>query len=205
MRNYESETSVSDQAYLHTTQSGALVPLIQSVITGALITAPIVIILVKLNATDIFTWSLLVFFSITAGMWTYSWMHWLGLTLERMTGIDLNGDGVICDEVIVPVRVDIEQTDDNIHTTTRARFPNERKLVAVADAIVNSGASFSVREIVEKRKLLSRSEFEDMREEMVNRGIIALKNPVFPHIGYDVTRAGKAVFRDLLDRPPLPY
>ena len=208
MRNYENDSNniaIAEQYYLHTTQSGAIVPLIQSVITGALITAPIVIILIKINAEDIFTWGLLVFFSVTAGMWIYSWMHWLGLTLEHLTGIDINGDGRIGDEIVRPVRVDIEEMDDNIHITTRARFPSERKLIAVADAIVNGGASFSVREIVEQRKLLSRSEFEEMREEMLARGMVTLKNPEYPKLGYDVTRAGRAVFRDILDRPPLPY
>lgn len=200
----EQNNNIADQSYLHTPQVGAILPLIQAVITGLVITMPIAVMLFKFNATDLFLWSLFIFCSVTAGMWTYLWLHWLGLTLERVTGIDINGDGVIGDEIVVPVRVDIEQTDGNSHTTTRASFPSERKLVAVADAIVNCGASFSVREIVEKRKLLSRSEFEDMRAEMVSRGIIAMKNAEFPQLGYDVTRAGRAVFRDLLDRP-LPY
>ena len=193
--------------YLHKKEAGWETPLKQSIITGvgASSIPTLLMIRAKVSPVDILTWSLVIFFAVALAVWLYILWAWFALTMERVTGLDLNRDGVIGSkpgpEIVRPIRIDMQSTPNGYPQTTIARFPSERKLIAVAEAVINQEAAFSFGEIVTNRRLCSQSEFKSIQEEMLARGIVAYKNPEFPKLGMEITEAGRVVFMDLLDRP----
>lgn len=192
---------ISDQSYLHTRESGARLPLEQSLATGAFVAvlAAIPMIRAGWKFIDVLTGVIIAFVVPALIVWLYLLYRWISLTvLERAVGIDINGDGRIGDEVIIPVRVDTTETKSGYTQVERASFANGRKLAAVARAVV-AGAPFSQREMVDNRKLLSRGEFDEMKDEMLERGIIIYRNPEYPKLGFEMTRAGGAVMRNMAD------
>jgi hypothetical protein len=146
---------------------------------------------------SMFFWTMIVFLVVTLSMWLFLLYSWFVLSIERVTGRDINGDGVIGPtigaEIIHPVRVDV--TNGNV--TSRASFENGRKLADVADAIL-AGASFSQREL---SYILSRKEFETMRDEMLARDLLVMRSPENPQQGYVFTPEGMAMLTDIADRP----
>ncbi len=180
--------------------SGWMVPLIQSATTGALVTVPMLVLMVyyRVHLVDAFVWSTVTFCVITWCMWMYLWWAWFCVTMERITGHDINGDGVIGDpqigaEIIHPVRVDVTQGN----MTHWARFDNAKKLADVAEAIV-AGRPFAQRELSD---ILSRNEFNRMADELLARDLISWRDEEHPQQGYLLTDTGRAMMADVANRP----
>jgi cell division protein FtsW (lipid II flippase) len=195
---------VGRQAHMHTREAAFWAPFTQSLGTGfflALVVAVIVFL-----ARYRYAWQaiLISFVIVSAVVWIVLQYRNLALTLaENITGRDIDGDGNIgsaAPEKVIPVRVDIAHYDEygNLISVERARFKNEKKMIAIADAIVNRGVSFSVGAMVEREKILTRSEFDVIRVEMEKRGMIVIRDKDHPNLGWAITRAGMAVFRDFL-------
>ncbi len=192
--------------YLHKKEAGWETPLKQSAITGFFFAGipTIIMIRAKMQIVDILTWSLVIFFAVALIVWLFILWQWIGLTMERVTGRDLNGDGVIGKtgpEVTRSIRVDMHSTQNGYPQTTIARFPRESKLIAIAQAVIKEGAAFSFGEIVTNRGLCTQSEFKVIQEEMLAREIFAYKNPEYPKLGMEPTEAGRVMLTELINRP----
>ena len=88
-----------EKAFLHTQQAGAFLPLLQSVITGILLGLLALAVLLVLRVRDAWVWAALIGLSVTTLVWAALQLHWFLLTrIEKMTGMDLNGDGLIGQE-----------------------------------------------------------------------------------------------------------
>lgn len=165
---------ILETSYLHKREAGYVIPLLQSATTGAIIAALVLVLMAMSHAEllSMFYWTLVTFLVVMLIMWIVLLYSWFALSIERVTGRDLNGDGVIGpkigDEVIHPVRVDV--TNGNV--TNRASFASGRQLADVADAIL-AGASFSQPALVPD--ILSRAEYETMRDDSRHRSLLGSK------------------------------
>ena len=195
---------MSENNHLHTREGGAIVPLAQACATGSFVAilAAIPMIRAGWRIEDVFTGVIIAFVVPALTVWLGLLYHWFKLTvIEQYTQLDIDGDGVIGKEQIIPVRLDITEITQGGYTqVTRASFVDGRKLAAIARAVV-SGSPFSQREIVEKLKICSRGEYEEIRDEMIDRGIVVLKNPERTGLGTEFSRAGMAAMRDMADTP----
>ncbi len=201
MENDSPPLKILETSYLHKREAGFTIPLYQSMATGGFAAAIVLVLMAMYGRVEwrsMFYWTMITFLVITLIMWMILLYNWFILSIERFTGRDINGDGVIGPtvgaEIIHPVRVDV--TNGNV--TNRASFANGRKLADVADAIL-AGASFSQPALVPD--ILSRAEYETMRDEMLARDLLVMRDPNNSKQGYVFTPEGMAMLTDIADRP----
>lgn len=189
--------NIKVQEYLHTPLAGALVPFVQSAITGALVAAIALAVLVKLRVKDWPFWTLIAFLAVTFLVWLFLQRHWFTLTnVEHMTGLDINQDGMIGEQMPRhKVKVDILQEHDGGSTIKTAELPATEADLSVMASGLLSGRPFTEREWTGAGKPLSVNQFRAMRVEMLGRGIIELANQKAPQQGFKLTRSGVAVMR----------
>ena len=210
MRTYKQDVPTH---YLHTGAAGATLPLSQALITGILVGLTVLASMIYYRVSDGPFFALIAGLVVATGTWLFSIRHWFNLTvLENYTGLDIDNDGVVGDPessepvAVRPVRVDIEERDhQGRHVgTTRATFPNEWRMIQLAEHIIINKGTFSEPALCGKGKILTPKEYQEIKTEMLARGMLVARNPREPKQGYEVTRAGLAVMRDMLDRPPSP-
>jgi len=201
--------TISAQEYLHSANAGAGVPLLQATITGLVIAIPVLVILLKNRVTDAWYWAAGVWALIQAITWIINQMHWFSLTnIEKLTGIDLNKDGVIGDgkgmpgESVRTIKINLHEISEGGYVSvTTARFPVDEESMAILAAGLLNGIPFAERYWIGAGKIFSQAQFRDIRSEMLKRGILELANPKSPQQGYQLTRAGRACMRDLASHP----
>lgn len=210
------QQKVSGQAYLHTREAAAYVPLLQSVFTGFLLALLVFIglLLARVFILDALLWALVAWVLVVAAVWIGLQFHWFSLTnLERLTGLDINRDGVIAAPPASPARetrrtvqvLDIREVTPNGHlkiTTARFDAP-EWKLVALAQGLL-AGKPFAERQWTGENGPFSQSEFDRLRAEMLQRGLLRQKSVKSKTQGYELTPAGRAVMQDFASRSPTP-
>lgn len=191
---------ILDNTYLHKREAGFTIPLYQSLATGGFSAAIVLLLMLMYGSIQwrsMFYWTMMVFLVVTFIMWMVLLYNWFILSIERFTGRDINGDGVvgpvIGEEIIHPVRIDVIQGN----ATDRVFYANGKQLADVADAVL-SGVPFSQRRL---SHILSRSEFERMRDELKERFLLEERDPKNPEQGYQLNERGIAMFRDIADRP----
>lgn len=138
----------------------------------------------------------------------YSWLSYRGGwndRLERMLGIDLNLNGVIgpAPQPAEPERVRVEVIQDQGSKGDFIDLPYPSKLPELAAGIVN-GKQFALSVWTGNGHLFSRSEFEEVRDEMLERGLLRWRNERNPAQGVDVTAVGRAVLKRLAKQSPTP-
>jgi hypothetical protein len=205
------QDDIAAQAYLHTLQAGAWVPLQQAGITGALAGLLVTLVCLKYRVTDWWFIGLIVMSGVTIVMWGALQKHWFSLTtvkLENMTGLDLNRDGKIGQAKTHSVRVNIHESNDNGYQqrTQAVNLPIDEQTLATFASALLGGRPLTEREWAGSGKPLSIEQFREMRGEMLKRGLAALSNPKSPQQGYKLTRAGRAVMEHFaaLGQTPSP-
>lgn len=144
-------------------------------------------------------------FPFELGLWvgsTAAFIAWLDyrhswrVFLERLSGIDLNGDGVIGEEPTgkrEPVRVEVISNEgrqgDYIDLPAR-----ENQLRQLADGLI-SGKQFSQSVWTGNGAPFSRSEFEALRSEFIRRKLARWRKEGAPGQGIELTPPGWAVIR----------
>lgn len=124
--------------------------------------------------------------------------QWL---IERISGADLNGDGVIGmpeQPPALPEKVRVEVIQDEGRRGDFIDLPaSAEKLKALANGIVNQNRQFALSLWVGNHGIFSRSEFENLRAVMLERGLARWKNDKSQNQGVELTRQGLAVMRYL--------
>ena len=200
------EQRVSEQAYLHTSQAGAWVPLQQAGISGLLAGAFVMAICLKLNVQDGWFYALIGCMGVTIVMWTVLQFHWFNLTaLEKFTGLDLDGDKEVGEPqqpVVNTVRVNIhEVSEDGYPRMQTANFPvSPEDLTKLARGLL-AGRPFSEGEWCGDGKPFSKKQFKAMRTEMLQRKLIKLRNPKpgGGSQGFILTKSGEATMKRLVE------
>jgi hypothetical protein len=185
---------ITAQEYLHTHTAGALVPLAQAAITGALVAGIACTVLVWQSVPDTLVYTVLTFLGVTLAAWIVLQRHWFSLTaIEKATGLDINGDGVIGEKTKRNhvVSIDLRTIDQGgYQKSVRVDLPVSEQDLAIVAAGIVAGRPFTEREWTGSTNPLSVNQFRDIRDEMIKRGILEPVNPKAPQQGYKFTMAG---------------
>jgi hypothetical protein len=189
--------------YLHTVEAGALLPLIQSLIWGAL--AGLGALVLSVTGRQSFRGSLLwtcgAFVVVTGLAWMAYQRHWFSISsLEKLMGVDIDGDGVIGSQAVTPeVTIRLQDTQDGAYQETRISLPATMEQLRTLAAGVLSGVPLAEGHWIgqSRGQPFSKAQFYALRAEMIRRGLVEYINPTAPAQGYQLTRAGMAVMRYL--------
>lgn len=210
--NQNPKETGNNRAFLHTAQAGAILPFLQSTMTGFLsgMVAFLMLLKFRVMALDALFYGAMVWLVVQAVCWLVLQLHWFNLTkLEKLTGLDLNRDGAIGEEPAHEtrhtVRVDIQEVAAGGHlrvTTARFAVP-EWKMVELANGLM-SGTPFSEKAWTGSNGVFSKNEFRVLRDEMLKRRLIRPASQKSASQGYVLTLSGIAAMRNLAGHSPTP-
>lgn len=131
-------------------------------------------------------------------LWTWIWLMRKRLGwIEQLLGIDLNRDGVIGHPSgSEPVRVEI--IDNQPGGYLRGDFLDldiDRERLAMLGLLLDRGATFSHASLAGAGKILSRSEYETLREAWLMAGLVRWVNDRSRNQGLELTGKGRALAR----------
>ena len=189
-----STPSYAEKQFLHTQTAAVFVPLLQSAVTGLIVFVICLVIALKVNARDVFSWPL-VFGIVTFGcVWLMLQTRWITLTnIERMIGRDLNGDKLIGkpEQATAPKVIRIEHIESGRYSSRDIRLTaSEEQLFKLAEGF-HLGRAFAEKEWTPQSKGFSTAEFRTLRAEMIKGGLIELKNGGEPRQGFKLTADGE--------------
>ncbi len=207
MKQYEQEAplttglhSLNESDYLHSVRAGLVVPLLQSVTIGLLVTIIASVILEYNDIVDWFRWSglmglvtVLLFFLNGLRLWRH-----LVRLVERELQVDLTPN----DGVGVPpktIRVDVMSGTKEYPRGDRIDLPYPDRLPRFAAGVL--GGMPMTRKVWvssnSRDKLFSEPEMANLIGKLLEYGIIRLINERDNSSGYEPTESGNAVFEEL--------
>ncbi len=184
------------------------VPLIKAMISGTLTGSLIfsVFLFIPFFAQHLIKIALLSVISCIAAYWFYFAQNELYL-LEAVLGIDINQDGFIGEpgaeaglepgpgtELEQPTHIEVISNGGQQSSFLNLPVPYA-KLRKVA-AICKASNSYTIRSLTGKNKPLSSAEYEDLKQELLKRGLLEFRNIDNPNLGIIFTAPGV----DLLDK-----
>lgn len=139
------------------------------------------------------------------GMWLLLQRNWVKMTtIERLTGLDLNRDGVVGKaepQQVRRVRVQVDRETEAGHIGVSRIFDlpaSSEQMTALADGLLTGGMRFSVREWCGQGHPFSMAEFHALRQEMLRRGMIESVSDKDNRVGYKLTNEGRQVLQEFL-------
>ena len=177
--------------------AAVVIPLTQSLITGALSGMTFTAVCWALEWPNPGKFGLVGSLAVTTAVWISSAAAWLK-RLERVLGTDLNGDGYIGQappvdrEPAAPVRIEI--VSDSGRRSDFLSLPAEPDQLKALGAALIGGESFSVHRWTGPKGLFTRSQFDQLRQEFINRGLMRQAGQA-ANQGYCLTGKGRAVMR----------
>ena len=175
-----------------------LVPLGQALVTGGLLAGLLVFVSPRWSRAGPLTCSRCGRsrrLAITAS----AWLVLLGQTrrllwaVERLTGRDLDGDGQAGEPQVI--RVEVTNGKQEVYLD----LPGKPQALATLARGVLNGRSFAEDTWSGRGGLFSRSEFRQLRDTLIERGLAVWRNPNAKAQGVELTAAGRAVFRRLAE------
>lgn len=199
-----------DKEYLHTLEAGAWLPWMQSVMTGFVLGLIALGLSYVMRARSPWSWAIVI-----GGLgWVLSWLvlqwHWFGLTrLESWSGLDLNHDGRIGDELHhepVEVRVKVERVNDGgTYQELIYNLPGTiEQLTALAEGLLIGDMSLSERAWTGSGNPFSVSEFRSLRSELIRRGLVELASDKDARQGFILTVEGRECLSGFIEPTPSP-
>lgn len=181
----------------YTIQVAVLIPLFQSITTGSAF-GSVVLAAGELSGRSDALWIAAVVLAVTTAI------TWL-ILLRRWLDAASWGDGYTYSHTRTqePVRLELE-SEDGRHVAIIDLPASQEQLMALASGIL-SGASLSESTWCGSGAPFSRSEFAQLRAELIKRGLAAWSSPRTPARGIVLTKPGEAAMRyfaSLADDPP---
>jgi hypothetical protein len=191
----------ADRQFLHTFLAGALLPLVQATITAVMAFIGTMTLLYIFNAIDLLKPALITASVVWVLTWLYLQRRWLNLTaFERMTGIDINGDGQIGKPAknSEPLVIRLDQVGSNGHyrSQTMALDVTTEQLRILAQGLLN-GDSFGERKWTGSGKPFSSRQFRNLRSVWLKRGLLEVVSDKDGRQGFDFTDEGWATLEKL--------
>ena len=196
-------TPYSDKSFLHTQTAAVVVPLMQSAVTGVIVFIVALAIAWIIDAMDIFSIPAALGLATFAGSWVGLQWRWISLTqLERMMGVDLNGDGVIertpsKEPRVVKVQVTHVKDNGSLQVDLIGLPCTDVQLRQLAEGLLG-GMRFTEAEWCGNGKPFSVAELKLLRQVMVSRGLLRQRSEKDSRQGFDLTDAGVAVMQGAL-------
>lgn len=170
------DSGYGDKKFLHTYIAGALLPLLQAVITGFVMMALTVTLLWLWDVVDILKPAITVGVVAAVVMWVVLQARWLNLTrLEHMLGVDLNRDGMIGGErELKTIRVQLDKVTERGHMQQWKQFDlpiSHDQLIKLATGTLQ-GIPFSERKWTGPGQPFSSQQFRQLRSEAIKRELL---------------------------------
>jgi len=146
------------------------------------------------------TWAAITAWHLTAGVRLRQSLLWKREEIERR---DLDGDGHV-GQPPVTVRVEVATDDGTIKRTQFLNLDTDPERLILFARSVLAGRGLAIHEWTGRGGLFSRSEFERLRGDLLERGLVGWANPKDRRQGVQLTPTGRAVFRKLADLPQPP-
>ncbi len=200
------QPSYSDRQFMHTWVAGAGLPLVQAFITAIMMMICTAATLYMFDAIDYLKPIIIIGALTFVAVWLLLQKRWLSLTnLEKLTGVDLNDDGVIGEPQITRIQIDEVTTQGHIRQSKYFDLPiSEDKLTVLARGLLG-GRPFSEREWAGAGRILSSNEFRSLRSEMIKRELLEMANPKDQRQGYILTAPGRGLMKRFAGLPsPTP-
>ena len=208
MKTYSNDTTsvpALQREYLHRGET-VKVQFLQAMGTGIFFGIATLVIGIWARWREPWMPALIIWILATGATWMILQRNWVRMsTMEMLTGLDLNRDGVVGEPVRPePVRsipFQMNRVTEKGHVVAGERFElpaTEEQLVALADGL-NNGMGFTVREWCGAGRPFSVSEFSCLRSEMLKRGLLRQKSDKDPRAGgYELTDEGRALLEHVL-------
>jgi hypothetical protein len=192
---------VPDRQFLHTRTAGFDVMLLQSLATGLMLFAGVLVIGFTFGWMDPLKYATVSGVAGTIGWWLFSIKRWTSLTAAdapqvQVRSVDHDGDP----STPRIVRVQIDKVEEGgVKQWKMFDLPaTDEQMAELAAGLLKHGRPFSEREWAGNGRPFSSNEFRDLRSELIKRGLIALKSEKDTRQGYGLTDEGKAVFEQFL-------
>jgi hypothetical protein len=185
--------------YLHTYTVGAGLPFIQASITALLtFVGTLCIDYFVLDLIDPHKPAILVAVIVWIWTWIARQRWWITLIAERITGIDINHDGVVGSTTKEPeiIRVQLREVKANGSVTAgdNIDLPLSREQMESLSRGMLNGVPFSERKwTAPNSDVFSSNEFRTLRSIMIKRQLIELINEKDARQGYKLTAQGRAI------------
>jgi hypothetical protein len=188
-----------DRAYLHTVAAGAVLPLIQAGVSSVATGILVLIILSSTRVRNFITWAGVVMIIIFILVWIILQRHWITLTAERVTKLDLNRDGIIGE----PETLRIEVTDRKPGAWNQQiyNFPATAEEMRMLAMGVNSGTGFKEAYWTGSGAPFSQVKFRRLMSFLLGSKLIE-PNGRSSNQGYKLTDLGGSIFERLAPPPP---
>lgn len=186
----------SEGAYFHTREVAVDYPLYQSLIAGGSLGVLTLIAGLYFGWPRPWSLGILAASLVQCVIWFLSLLRWHGWVkkLEALIGMDLNRDTYI-GERPEPLRIELVQ--EGGHHVTFIELPaTQEQLTELANGLLK-GIPFAEGYWTGANRPFSKNEFLCLRDEMLNRGLIAWINIHAHAQGMQLTAAGRAVMRRL--------
>jgi hypothetical protein len=175
------------------------VPVGQALVTGILVA------LCSAGVTIAVGWPWWVPPAVLVGTSTLVWV-WLLVDhrrllrfVEKVVGVDLDGDGEVGEDAGRPERVKVEITRGT--QQVYLDLPCGRETLRTVARAVLADQPLSESRWTGQGRPFSRATFAEFRDELLERGLLAWRNPQAHSQGVEPTRAGRAVFRYIVTLP----
>ncbi len=201
-----SEENKRPNSELQTILAAALIPLAQSLLTGVVVSLAAFAAALTLGKERPLLWLLWGFLLPVAGVWLFSIKRWFKLTdllpyVEKATNIDINRDGQIGKTVPqVPKRMTVTVRDVREGMFLRLNhyeLPASEEQVRAFAIGVDEGVSLAEANWIGPSNPFSRDEYRAFRGELTRRRWVELANHKSANHGFQMTRAGQAVMREI--------
>lgn len=202
----------AEKQFLHTYTAGAMLPLTQASITALLVfVGSLVIGYFVFDIIDPSKPAIILAVIAWIGTWLSRQRMWAYLaTFERVTGIDINNDGVIGDAEDKPKRdpiiVRIDEVNNGHYKSNTHEFPDwltDEQLATLARGLINLNRPFSRREWTTRSRLFSDDQYRELQSFFIRHGLIEPSGKT-SRGGFELTNAGRAAMTEFADVPPSP-
>ena len=203
-----SEQIKGPNSELHTILAAALIPLIQSLLTGLVVSIVSFAIALTFGKENPWSWLLWGFLLPVVGVWVFSIRRWFKLTdwlpyAEKVTNIDINRDGQIGKAIERPEPKKMTITvrdirDQGSLSVMKYELPaSNEQVLAFAEGIAQ-GISLAEANWIGPSNPFTRDEYRAFRGELIRRRWVELANHKSTNHGFQMTRAGQAVMREIV-------
>lgn len=189
-----------DHHYLHTYSAGALLPLMQAVITGLIVTVAVYVLLVVFGMywLDAGKPALVVGIVVVVWRWWVLQGHWFALTARDLV-MDMADNGQLDgsyqaeaeDEPRGVIRIQLVK--ENGHIGESIDLPCDDEQLSLMAKGLLAGMPFTERYWTGRGKPFSSPQFRTLKDVMIKRGLAEYKHETDPRQGIRLTDEGRAV------------
>ena len=195
---------------MHTISVAAVTPMVQALLTGLLLSIIAFAVSLTFHLDHPLLWLLWGFLLPTAGLWLFSVRRWFKLTnlityAEKVTQLDINRDGQIGnplhpEDASEPKQITITVRDVSDHGSLSVmRYDLPASESQLREFALGVGRDLSLAEAnwIGPAHPFTRDEYRAFRAELVRRRWVELANHKSANQGFQMTRAGRAVMREI--------